>query len=243
MSIKRSLPVVVIDVGNSAKPLVLVLGIIGLIWCWRVSRRATLVLGGVVLGANVTVQLIKHPLVGTTPELWGLNPLSGHVGLVGAVSLGWLVVAPRRAKLASTLATLVALGGITSGVVLAGWHTPAQVVCCLLICAGWALVGAYVMAHDSAPAPGPAWSTPLGLTLFGSGAVASIAAFVASRSIDVLGTNSSLSAARLGVVAATGAAIATVGAVAMLAGRVGLSRQVVESEQGHAVASVEAAYR
>lgn len=89
---------------------------------------------------NVTVQLLKHPPPPVKPLLIALDPLSGHVGVVGATGLAWLVVGPVRHRVAAATAVLLALAVVAAGVILASWHSVPQVFCPLAICLGWTLV-------------------------------------------------------------------------------------------------------
>ncbi|HEY6742083.1 MAG TPA: hypothetical protein VI110_06960, partial [Lapillicoccus sp.] len=79
-----------------------------------------------------------------------IDPMSGHVGVVAGIALGWLVVAPRKAIVVSALCAAAAITGISFGVILAGWHTLPQVMCPLLIATGWAVaLAALVPAEGS----------------------------------------------------------------------------------------------
>jgi hypothetical protein len=117
-----------------------------LIACFRRSVRAACVLAGVALLSNVSVQLVKHGPLWLGGSWSSVNPLSGHVGVAAGVCFAWLVVAPSELRRRSALASLIAIAGVSAGVVLAGWHTLFQVFCPMLICAGCALVGRVVAA-------------------------------------------------------------------------------------------------
>ena len=160
--LKQGLSPVVALVGKAAKPGLILAGLAMGLACLRRSWRSAIVFGAVVVLVNATVQVVKHPLVLPTPELGGLNPLSGHVGLVGGVGFAWLVAGPRRHRNLSVGATLLAVVGVSVGVIVAGWHTPAQVLSCLMIGVGWALIGAAALNGQS-PAP------PLGARRVGGG--------------------------------------------------------------------------
>jgi hypothetical protein len=115
---------------------------------YRRSRRAAWVFGAVALFGNLTVQFVKTAPLGIEQSSTALNPLSGHVGVAAGVCLGWLVVAPtpwRRRSAAVAAAVLVA---VSSGVMTAGWHSPFQVLCPLLMTTGWAIVGAAFLSRD-----------------------------------------------------------------------------------------------
>jgi hypothetical protein len=115
-----------------------------LVVTYRRSPRAAWVLAGTSLAGNVTVQLIKHPPPGIVAWL-PLDPLSGHVGVAASICLGWLVVAPVARRLRFAVVAALVIAAVAWGMLLAGWHSPFQILCPLLICAGWALVGRAVL--------------------------------------------------------------------------------------------------
>ena len=122
--------------------------------CWltyRRSRRAALTYAAVMLLTNLSVQFVKLAPLGLTPSSTSLDPLSGHVGVAAGVVLGWLLVAPVTPHLRSEVLSAAVLVAVTSGVMLAGWHSPFQVLCPLLFGMGWSLVGAAVLARGAAP--------------------------------------------------------------------------------------------
>jgi hypothetical protein len=139
---------------RAAMPALFLILIVMLVAIWRARRRAALVLAVTVVLANVTVQAIKHSPVVPSRQLALIDPMSGHVGIVAAIALCWLVVAPRKATAVSALCAVVAITGISFGVVLAGWHTLPQVVCPLLIATGWAVAAGMVV-----PAEESRWAT------------------------------------------------------------------------------------
>jgi len=104
--------------------------------------------------SNVMVQFVKLAPLGIEQGPTALDPLSGHVGVAAGVCLGWLVVAPARWRAGSAAAAAGVLVAVTSGVILAGWHSPFQVLCPLLIATGWTAVAAAVMSPDVLPSGG-----------------------------------------------------------------------------------------
>jgi membrane-associated phospholipid phosphatase len=101
----------------------------------RGRPRAALAAGVLVLGANVTTQLLKHEILdghGTFP--------SGHATVGMSLALASLLVAPPGWR------SLVALGGtgyaaaVGGAVVVAGWHRPSEAVAGFLVAGAWALV-------------------------------------------------------------------------------------------------------
>jgi hypothetical protein len=91
----------------------------------------------VLLLANASVQGLKHWPGPPTGAAEGSEPLSGHAGLVGAVALTWLATSrlDRMSRNAGIAASAVAVTGLVA--IVAGKHSPVQVVCPLVICLGW----------------------------------------------------------------------------------------------------------
>ncbi len=222
---KSALWAPVSELGRLAKPVVILLGLVMVVACLRVSRRSTAVLVGVVALSNLTVQGLKRPIAFDAPHLGGLNPLSGHVGLVAAVLLGWLVVAPAALKAVSAVCPVGAIGGVCAGVVLAGWHSPAQVLCCLMICLGWALVGAAAMGQDASDGAVPRWGLPAGGTLGALGALVLTGGLVASRSLTG-GSHGATPAHASGIAVAVGVggSLVAVGVLVGLTSHLGMRR-------------------
>ena len=118
-----------------------------LVVSYRRSPRAAAALALISLLGNLTTQVVKR--VALDGDVWGvLNPLSGHVALAAGIMLGWLVVVPASRRAAASLAAVVVIGAVGIGNVLAGWHTPFQVLCPILICLGWSLIGMAALGQD-----------------------------------------------------------------------------------------------
>ena len=98
--------------------------------------------------ANLTVQFVKIAPLGIEESSTALNPLSGHVGVAAGVCLGWLVVAPTPWRRRSAAAAAMILVAVSTGVMAAGWHSPFQVLCPLLMATGWAVVGAALLSRE-----------------------------------------------------------------------------------------------
>jgi hypothetical protein len=133
---------------RAAIPTLILILILMLLAVWRARRRAAFVLALTALLVNLTVQAVKHSPVVLPGQLELIDPMSGHVGVVAGIALGWLVVAPRKAKVVSALCAAAAITGISFGVVLAGWHTLPQVMCPLLIATGWAVAAGMVFPGE-----------------------------------------------------------------------------------------------
>lgn len=118
------------------------------------GSRAAWVFVAMALLSNLTVQFVKLAPLGIEQGATALDPLSGHVGVAAGVCIGWLVVAPTGWRARSAAAAAAVLVAVTSGVMLAGWHSPFQVLCPLLIATGWTNVGAAVMSAEVSPSAG-----------------------------------------------------------------------------------------
>jgi membrane-associated phospholipid phosphatase len=136
-----------------------------------VARRRLgigLVAVGIVIGANVTTEALKH-VVFTRPHLghgWDNNSLpSGHTTIVTSLALAALLVVPHawRGLLSVAAAVAVAVAGV--GTVVAGWHRPSDVVAAYAVCLAWGAIGlAAVSLHpDLQPAPVSPRAHPLAL--------------------------------------------------------------------------------
>ena len=95
-----------------------------------------------VAGANLTTQLLKHRVLeradlGVFTDRPGNSLPSGHTTVAASVSIGLLLVVPRRARPAVALlgATYTALTGVST--LVGGWHRPSDVVAALLVVLIW----------------------------------------------------------------------------------------------------------
>lgn len=132
---------------------------VGVMALWRGGLPLALAAGGLVVGANLTTQVLKDAL--TRPHLipdgyWLSNSFpSGHVTAVASLALAVVLLAPRSmrpvgAALAATLGTIVGLA-----TVVAGWHRPSDVVGAWLVVGAWTacVAAVYVTAHRIAADP------------------------------------------------------------------------------------------
>jgi hypothetical protein len=187
-----------------------------MLWArYRRSPRSAVMLGGVALLANLSTQVVKHPPF-SLGDAWALlNPLSGHVGVAGGVLLGWLVVTPARNRGRWVLTAFGVIASVGSGVVLAGWHTPFQVVCPLLICTGWAIVGSALMPHPDRPL-GP--SVPILVTAAVVGLIGSLSVAIVVSSGAISLTPDSAMPVLLALVTIIGMCLLCVTSVVLLSG-------------------------
>ena len=104
----------------------------------RRDVRAEIAAASVLLGANVTTQVLKSAL--TRPELGEgtANSLpSGHVTLLASLAVAAAIVVPGRVR-----AAVAALGALVTGVgalavLVWQWHRPSDVLAALLVVAAW----------------------------------------------------------------------------------------------------------
>lgn len=139
---------------DAARVLVLPLagvGVVGAVgWLWvRGLRWRALVVLGVCLGSQVSIQLLKHELLprpgmGFTPDPNSLP--SGHAGAVAVACASLVLAAPpaRRAVVAYAGSWLTAVVGYAS--VVAHQHRPSDIVAAVLVVLAWVAAGAAVLA-------------------------------------------------------------------------------------------------
>ncbi len=157
----------------------------------RRRYRVALVLAAILLGANVTTQLVKPVLaeLRTDPQL-GFNPVapaswpSGHATAAMSFVLASVIATPARWRpLVATAGALFAIAVSYSFLTL-GWHYPTDVLGGFLVAATWTLLGiAALFATDPSRAPGSPRPvslrgalTPPVLALFGALALVALAA-------------------------------------------------------------------
>jgi membrane-associated phospholipid phosphatase len=131
-----------------------------------------------VVGANLTTQVLKYVI--TRPDL-GIDPEraaagnslpSGHTAVAASVAVAFLLVLPSkvRAWWAVLGAGYTALAGVAT--MSAGWHRPSDAVASLLVVGAWAaLAGLLLIAgqrRDASLQPSDAhWFTTAALTIVG----------------------------------------------------------------------------
>jgi hypothetical protein len=178
----------------------------------RRSRRAGLVLGGAMLVGNIMVQVVKHPVVLSRASIGALDPLSGHVGVATAVALAAIIVLnPKRSATAATAAGLL-VSAVGVGVVLAGWHSLAQVICPFVVLVGWMIMATgFLPRARPHPRRAPWWIAGIA-ALAGAGLTISALACAAAGPLP---TPSSLAGAVLIILGAV-VGVVIVGITAML---------------------------
>ncbi|MTB89435.1 phosphatase PAP2 family protein [Aeromicrobium senzhongii] len=153
----------------------------------RRHGRAALAALTVIVGANVTTQVLKHGVLDRADLGYGVhNSLpSGHVTVVAAAVAALLIVVPPAAR-----ASVAGLGTFATGLtglstIVAGWHRPADVVAALLVTLGWCAVGVLVhggrRSRDSAvflTALSGAVASLIGIVLIGVRPVSGLEGFL-----------------------------------------------------------------
>ena len=116
---------------------------------------AGLVGAGVMVGAAVTTQLLKHLLAAprVPPDYWYFPPdawPSGHTTAAAALGFALVLITPpgRRRPVAIAAAALTAAVG--AAVVLLGKHFPSDVLGALCVAAAWGAIGFRVLALTAA---------------------------------------------------------------------------------------------
>lgn len=117
---------------------------IGFIALARGRRGLALMTVLLVVGANVTTQLVKQygerPNLGVDPEraAAGNSLPSGHTTIAASVAIALVLVLPPRLRATGALigAGYTALAGVAT--LSAGWHRPSDAVAALLIVGAWA---------------------------------------------------------------------------------------------------------
>ncbi len=178
-----------------------------------------------VVGANVTTQLLKHQLL-ERPDLlpgWnGPNTLpSGHTTVAASVSAAVLVATPRTWRPAVAVVGVLYTGATGISTLVGQWHRPSDVVAALLVVLAWgAAVCAFTPAGalDSPGAPGASFATPgssvlaglliLGAVVGGGVAAATMAGLVGAWSVPFAPDVTAYAVGALAVASVTAATFA-----------------------------------
>ncbi len=107
-------------------------------------RRAALVALAMVLGANLTTQVLKGLLADhraheflTAYQPWSNAFPSGHTTAAAVLGIALVLVAPTRLRRPAALAAGAFAGAVGLAVVVIEWHYPSDVLGGLLVAAGW----------------------------------------------------------------------------------------------------------
>ncbi|MGA8851684.1 MAG: phosphatase PAP2 family protein [Aeromicrobium sp.] len=96
----------------------------------------------VIVGANVSTQVLKHLLL-DRPDfgLLTLNSLpSGHTTVVASATAATLLAAPPALRPVVVLGGAMATTLTATSTIVAGWHRPSDIVAALAVCLFWAAV-------------------------------------------------------------------------------------------------------
>ncbi len=192
-----------------------------------VRRRWVLAVqvAALVVGANVTTQLLKHQLL-ERPDLlpgWnGPNTLpSGHTTVAASVSAALLIATPRGWRPAVAVGGVVYTAATGVSTLVGQWHRPSDVVAALLVVLAWgAAVCAFTPAGalDSPRTPSGSFATPgssvlaglllLGAVVGGAVAAATVAGLVGAWSVPLAADVAAYAVGALGVASVTAATFA-----------------------------------
>jgi membrane-associated phospholipid phosphatase len=136
------------------------LAVLGLVLVALSRRRyeAAAAAVALVLGANVTTQLLKRAI---EREDFGMLTVasfpSGHATVIVSVSLAALLVTPSAAR---TVVSALATGAVTvtaAATLVASWHRPSDVLGAILVSLAWGagIVALWTLAHGGRPHPPP----------------------------------------------------------------------------------------
>jgi membrane-associated phospholipid phosphatase len=138
-----SLANVLVNLGDPLSLLVMLVLAVGV----GLSRRRPLDAAAavaVVVGANVTTQLLKaalsHPRFQSAvgAEQLGEVPFpSGHVTAVTSIAIAFVFVVPRDLRPLVALLGAGAVGAVSCSVMVLGWHYPSDVLGGILVASGW----------------------------------------------------------------------------------------------------------
>lgn len=96
----------------------------------------------VVVGANVTAEVLKHWVLGrpmlTTPNPLGPSFPSGHTTVATSLALALVLVVPEAIRGVTAVAGFAYAALVGTGTVTAGWHRPSDVVGGFLVATAWA---------------------------------------------------------------------------------------------------------
>lgn len=125
--------------------------VIGFIALLRRRIALAVTATALIVGANVTTQLIKYGL--DRPE-YGIDPQraavgnslpSGHACVAASVAVALVLVLPRRVRALGAFlgAAYAAVNGVAT--LSAGWHRPSDAVAAFLVVGGWAAAGGLLL--------------------------------------------------------------------------------------------------
>jgi membrane-associated phospholipid phosphatase len=135
-------------------------------------RRETVAALAVIVGANLSTQLLKIALESPRPAgaaghaSWAhLLPSdnafpSGHTTAAASVAIAALFVVPARHRMTAAVAGILLTGAMAVSVVVLGWHYPTDAVGAILVAAIWGLLMAAVLCSPTRPGQTARRETP-----------------------------------------------------------------------------------
>lgn len=143
--------------------------VIAVIGIGRAQSLLALAAVVVIVGANVTTQILKRAVF-ERPDLDLVGPLnlntlpSGHATVALSVVAGLLIVLPARGRIVVALSGWVYATVVGVSTVTAGWHRPSDVIAAFFVVGVWAVVGLGLMAwmHSGNAAPRRDWRATTG---------------------------------------------------------------------------------
>ncbi len=128
----------------------------------RDRPHLALAAGVVIMGANVTTQILKTGIL-DRPDLVGLtDPLgvtnsfpSGHSTVAMSLAVAFVLVVPVAARTVAAVGGLVYATLVGAGTVTAGWHRPSDVIAAYLIVMAWAGLSVAVLIDREGTRPEP----------------------------------------------------------------------------------------
>jgi membrane-associated phospholipid phosphatase len=139
-----------VHLGDLAPLLVLTAAVIAL-GLYFERRREVIAALAVIVGANLTTQLLKvaleHPRYGAqgggSEPYWAhLLPSenafpSGHTTAAAAVAVALLLVVPTRHQMSAAAAGILLTAAVAISVVVLGWHYPSDALGAILVASAW----------------------------------------------------------------------------------------------------------
>lgn len=194
----------------------------------RERLHLALAAGVVIVGANVTTQILKTgildrpDLVGPTDPIGVMNSFpSGHSTVAMSLAVALVLVVPTAARVLAAGWGIVYATLVGAGTVTAGWHRPSDVVAAYLIVMAWAGISVAVLISREGAVPDPgsrsrsaARAPSASPFLVGTGVGALVGALAGVAVTLVATRQSDLDAVRLS--AAYAASIVTIAACALV---------------------------
>jgi len=144
---------------------------IGIMGIALLRRRPWLAVGAgvVVLGANITTQLMKTNFSRPDPAGWdGTTPgafPSGHVTVAMSLGMSLVLVAPPALRWTATLVGCAYATGVGVAVIALDWHRPSEVVGAYLVSVAWTAAVGAILTGTGEGGPGEGDRGPGGTRL------------------------------------------------------------------------------